>query len=133
MEIGTLSASLTASYPPRLTQGGSTAEQARQTPRDATEIARRQENTLGGTAKVLATNDAEGLRKAARESVETRKAEASPPSTSPRVQFKDSEGTRVMEVYDSKNILIYQMPPKGTLTLIRNQENQPSPQVETTA
>lgn len=133
MEIGALSSSLTASYLSRPTQEGRDAEQARQTPRDSAEIARRRENTLSGDAKAPTTNNAEALRKAARESVETRQTEASPPSTSPRVQFKDSEGTRVMEVYDSKNILVYQVPPKGMLTLIRNQESQLSSQVETSA
>lgn len=133
MEIGSLSSSLAATYLPRLTQGGSAAELARQASRDTGAVTRRQERTSSGTAQAPATSNAEVLRKEARESVEIRQSEASPQSASPRVQFKDSEGTRVMEVYDSKNILIYQVPPKGTLTLIRSQENQPSPQVETSA
>lgn len=133
MEIGALSSSLAASYLPRLTQAGNAAEQARQTPRDSAEIARRQGNTPSGAAKSPAGNTAEAVRKAARDDVATRQTEASPPSTGSRIQFKDSEGTRVMEVYDSKNILIYQVPPKGVLALIRSQENQPSPQIETSA
>lgn len=133
MEISALSAPLAASYIPRPTQGGSAAEQARQVVRDPAEVVRRQESSLSGTPKTLVTSNTETLRKESRQSVEAKQSEASSPSTSPRVQFKDSEGTRVMEVYDSKNILIYQVPPKGTLMLIRSQENQPGPQVETSA
>lgn len=49
----------------------------------------------------------------------------------PRIQFKDSEGTRVMEVYDQKNILIYQVPPKGMLMLIRSEDARQA--IETSA
>lgn len=51
----------------------------------------------------------------------------------PHIKFKDSEGTRVMDVYDSKSVLIYQIPPKGALTLIHNRENMSKSQVETSA
>lgn len=134
MEIGALSSSLAASYLPRQTQGGGgSTESARQTSRDTAEVTRGRERMSSSTANAPATGNAEVLRKEARENVEARQTEASPPSASPRIQFKDSEGTRVMEVYDSKNILIYQVPPKGMLALIHSQENQPSPQVETSA
>lgn len=68
---------------------------------------------------------------AARESESGRKAAAERQQAGPHIQFKDDQGARVMEVYDLKNVLIYQVPPKGLLMLIRNQESASS--LETSA
>ncbi len=62
-----------------------------------------------------------------------REAKQAAVSASQQIQFKDADGTRVMEVYDSKNVLIYQLPSKGALTLIQHQERAAASQVETSA
>lgn len=38
------------------------------------------------------------------------------------IQFDSEEGTRVMKVLDSRDVLIYQVPSKGELALIRAEE-----------
>jgi hypothetical protein len=43
------------------------------------------------------------------------------------------DGNRVLQVYDSKDVLIYQLPPKGALMLIKAQENAQQSQVQTSA
>lgn len=40
------------------------------------------------------------------------------------ILFEYKEGTRVMKVNDSKGVLIYQVPPKGELQLVLEQERQ---------
>lgn len=49
------------------------------------------------------------------------------------VRFETDEGTRVMKVMDSKDVLIYQVPPKGALTLIQQAEADAARQVLTSA
>lgn len=49
------------------------------------------------------------------------------------VKLDVEEGHRVLKVFDSKDILIYQLPPKGALQLIKSQESAQQPQVETSA
>lgn len=38
------------------------------------------------------------------------------------IQFESEEGSRVMKVLDSKDVLIYQVPSKGELALIKAEE-----------
>jgi hypothetical protein len=38
------------------------------------------------------------------------------------IRFEMQSKTRVMQVFDSKDVLIYQVPPKGEIRLIREQE-----------
>jgi hypothetical protein len=40
------------------------------------------------------------------------------------ILFEYRDGTRVMKVNDSKGVLIYQVPPKGELQLVLEQERQ---------
>jgi len=133
MAIGALPSSPAISYFPGATAVDGGAERVRQVSREAVGTNRGQAGTQNAAADSAKNTAAETARKAARESLEVQKTSASATGSSPRVQFKDSEGTRVMEVYDSKSILIYQVPPKGLLTLIQSQESQPNPQVETSA
>jgi len=49
------------------------------------------------------------------------------------VQLDVEEGKRVLKVFDSKDILIYQLPPKGALQLIKSQDSAQQPQVQTSA
>lgn len=125
MEIGALSTSLAAA--PRVAEG--VRERTSRTVRDPAETPEGQAAARNSAAD--STSQAEAARKEVRETREAQQAHAVAVSSSPRIQFKDSEGTRVMEVYDSKNILIYQVPPKGLLMLIHSQEHEP--QVETSA
>lgn len=62
---------------------------------------------------------AEALR-AARETLNERPAPTV--TTGGSIEFEQDEGTRVMKVLDSKDVLIYQVPPKGQLTLIKAEE-----------
>ena len=46
-------------------------------------------------------------------------------------RFEMEGRTHVMKVVDSKDVLIYQVPPKGVLELIKARESEPPPQVRT--
>ncbi|MDD5388252.1 MAG: hypothetical protein PHD37_02830 [Gallionellaceae bacterium] len=133
MAIGALSASPAISYFPGATALDGAADRVRQTPRESSGTHRGQAGTQSTATDSTRNSAAETARKAVRENLDVEKTQASTLNSNPRVQFKDSEGTRVMEVYDSKNVLIYQVPPKGLLTLIHSQEHRPNPQVETSA
>ncbi len=50
-----------------------------------------------------------------------------------KIKLDVEDGNRVLQVYDSKDILIYQLPPKGALMLIKAQENAQQSQVQTSA
>lgn len=58
---------------------------------------------------------------------------AAPASKSGNVEFDMENGQRVTKVFDNKNILIYQIPGKGTLQLIEAQESAQQRQVQTVA
>lgn len=133
MAIGALSSSPAISYFPGATAVDGAADRVRQTPRESSGTNRVQTGTQNTATDSTRNTAVETARKSVRESLDVQKINASASSPNPSVQFKDSEGTRVMEIYDSKNILIYQVPPKGLLTLIHNQENQSDPQIETSA
>lgn len=109
------------------------AERVKRVPSDSVGTNRGQTESRSVAVDSSRNTHIETARKEVRESLDVQKTDASASSSNPHVQFKISEGTRVMEVYDSKNILIYQVPPKGLLTLIHNQEHQPDPQIETSA
>ncbi len=49
------------------------------------------------------------------------------------IKMDVEEGHRVLKVFDSKDVLIYQLPPKGALMLITAQENTQQSQVRTSA
>ena len=49
------------------------------------------------------------------------------------IKMDVEDGNRVLQVYDSKDVLIYQLPPKGALMLIKAQEHTQQPQVQTSA
>lgn len=46
-------------------------------------------------------------------------------------QFEMEGKTRVMKVLDSRDVLIYQVPPQGVLELIEARDREPPPQVRT--
>jgi hypothetical protein len=134
MEVGALTSSPAIRYAPRAAAADGAAEQLRQVSRDAADTTRGQAEAQNTAAADATRNtNVETARKEVRESRDAQRANASSSGATPRIHFKDSEGTRVMEVYDSKDILIYQVPTKGLLALIHSQENQPDPQIETSA
>ncbi len=49
-----------------------------------------------------------------------------------RFEYED-DNQRVMRLYDSKDVLIYQVPPKGELFLVRAQEKAAESRLETSA
>lgn len=55
------------------------------------------------------------------------------PVAAGHIKLDVEDGNRVLQVFDSKDVLIYQMPPKGTLMLIKAQENEQQSQVQTSA
>lgn len=50
-----------------------------------------------------------------------------------RIRFELDDGTRVAKFFDTKDILIYQVPPEGSLYLVRIQETDAQDQIETSA
>lgn len=81
--------------------------------------------------------EAEVERQAAREKSATGAntqpgAQAAQPSLG-RIRFEMDDGTRVAKFFDTKDVLIYQVPPEGTLYLVRLQEETARDQVETSA
>jgi len=49
------------------------------------------------------------------------------------IKLDVEDGDRVLKVFDSKDVLIYQLPPKGALMLIKAQEHAQQSQVQTSA
>jgi hypothetical protein len=49
------------------------------------------------------------------------------------IKLDVEDGNRVLKVFDSKDVLIYQLPPKGALMLIKAQESSQQSQVQTSA
>jgi hypothetical protein len=66
------------------------------------------------------------------ESGNPQKREVSPVATG-SIKLDIQDGHHVLKVYDSKDVLIYQLPPKGELTLIKEQERAQQSQVKTSA
>lgn len=92
--------------------------------RGATEKARGEAATAA--AEQIRKDAAEAANRARSESLranqEARSAKPAQTSRGGSIEFEHDEGTRVMKVLDSKDVLIYQVPPKGELTLIRASE-----------
>jgi hypothetical protein len=133
MEIGVASSSLATSYVPRSGVADGLVERARQVSRDSVDAMSGGIASQNIAADSTKNADVVVASKAARETRDAQKDNDAAISWTPRTQFKDSEGTRVMEVYDSKNVLIYQVPPKGLLMLIHSEDKQRASQVETSA
>ena len=50
-----------------------------------------------------------------------------------RIRFEMQDGTRIAKFFDTKDVLIYQVPPEGKIYLIKVQEAAHKDQVETSA
>lgn len=127
MAIAAISSALNSSYLPQALAADGVASRVRQMSRD--DSGGRQ----GSEANSTDNANAAAIGKAPYAAQDTQKGHASAEALGAQIQFKDSEGTQVMEVFDSKNILIYQVPPKGYLMLIHSQEKQHANLVETSA
>lgn len=55
------------------------------------------------------------------------------PASVGRIRFELDEGTRIAKFFDTKDVLIYQVPPEGRVYLIRVQEQSGQDQIETSA
>jgi hypothetical protein len=128
MEISALSLSTVSGYPQRPVEADAASRAGKRAQHDA--------QTAGNPAVAGNTSQAkpEATRKDAREARPVQDTKpATTTSAQPHFQFKDVQGTRVMEVFDNKDVLIYQVPPKGQLTLIQTQGKPRASQVETQA
>lgn len=79
-----------------------------------------------------AAKQAIASRKTAENQSTNATANESPPSVG-RIRFELDDGTRVAKFFDTKDILIYQVPPEGSLYLVRIQETDTQDQIETSA
>jgi len=61
-------------------------------------------------------------RETLRASQEARREQAVQAASGGSIQFEQEDGTRIMKVLDSKDVLIYQVPPKGRLVLIHAEQ-----------
>lgn len=85
-----------------------------------------------------AAEHAEQTRLAAQQqkTEETRSLDSTPPEVPAsvgRIRFELEEGTRIAKFFDTKDVLIYQVPPEGRVYLIRVQEQSGQDQIETSA
>jgi hypothetical protein len=62
-----------------------------------------------------------------------RPQQAAPSQAGGSIKLDVEDGDRVLKVFDSKDVLIYQLPPKGALMLIKAQEQEQQSQVKTSA
>lgn len=90
------------------------------------------------SATNVAAARAEEARLAAQQqkAEETRSTAATTPETPAsvgRIRFELDEGTRIAKFFDTKDVLIYQVPPEGRVYLIRVQEQSGQDQIETSA
>lgn len=98
-----------------------------------TQTSRQPQNIAGPQA-------AEALR-SERQNTSDNKLDEARQSESPQVAIDPGgsikmdveDGDRVLRVFDSKDVLIYQLPPKGALMLIKAQEKAQQSQVQTSA
>jgi hypothetical protein len=61
-------------------------------------------------------------RESQRASQQALQAQAIEAASGGSIEFEQDEQTRIMKVLDSKDVLIYQVPPKGRLMLIKAEE-----------
>ncbi|MCU0841676.1 MAG: hypothetical protein MUC79_08145 [Thiobacillaceae bacterium] len=65
-------------------------------------------------------------RDAARQAEAARAPRAENLALEARIKFEYEQSHRVMRVHDSQGVLIYQVPPKGALQLILQEEDRPA-------
>ncbi len=104
----------------------SPASRTAQAPAKALERPASREGTGGGDAARLRQAEREATQRAEQARAEAsraaRAAQAVPETAGGSIEFEQEGATRVMKVLDSKEVLIYQVPPKGQLALVRAEE-----------
>lgn len=91
--------------------------------------------TSSGGAATSSVSDNRVAEREKQQVEETRRTQRqeTPIATGGSIKLDVEEGSRVLKVFDSKDVLIYQLPPKGALMLIKAQENARQSQVQTSA
>ncbi len=86
-------------------------------------------------ARVEGSSASERDNQAEIKSADTQRLQAQQATASAggKIKLDVEDGNRVLQVYDSKDVLIYQLPPKGALMLIKAQESAQQSQVQTSA
>lgn len=92
----------------------------------------RQTGTQADIVTDTAKQQAAQQRKAPEEAAATANANETPSSVG-RIRFELDDGTRIAKFFDTKDVLIYQVPPEGHLYLVRIQETDGQDQIETSA
>jgi hypothetical protein len=113
MEVGTLTPYSVSALPAAASRGRHAAVE--KTAAEATPVAREPRREV--VEQALADR-----REALRAGQEARREQALQAASGGSIQFEQAEGTRIMKVLDSKDVLIYQVPPKGELMLVRAEE-----------
>lgn len=84
-----------------------------------------------------AVNNSAAARRANREAQSEERQAASrnalETATVGRIRFELEDGTRVAKFFDTKDVLIYQVPPEGRIFLVKTEEASGQDQVETSA
>lgn len=91
--------------------------------------------TAANPARVSGNTASERENRATISSTEARRLQEQQAAahTGGKIKLDVEDGNRVLQVYDSKDVLIYQLPPKGALMLIKTQEHAQQSQVQTSA
>lgn len=101
------------------------------TPRQSGENIPQPSNTPADHGTEAAKQAAQQRKAAEKEAASTNASET--PSSVGRIRFELDDGTRVAKFFDTKDVLIYQVPPEGNLYLVRVQETDGQDQIETSA
>lgn len=101
------------------------------TPRQSGENISQPSNTVADRGTEAAKQAAQQRKAAEKEATSTNANET--PSSVGRIRFELDDGTRVAKFFDTKDVLIYQVPPEGNLYLVRVQETDGQDQIETSA
>ncbi len=106
--------------------------------KDRKEVGKQSEGLPSNHADSLKTTESarnERENQQAAQASEARRAQQQeiPVAAGGSIKFDVEDGNRVLKVFDSKDVLIYQLPPKGALMLIKAQENADKSQVQTSA
>lgn len=82
-------------------------------------------------------SESEAARRAQKQQESLERASAATGSESGatvgRIRFELEEGTRIAKFFDTKDVLIYQVPPEGRIYLVKSEEASVQDQVETSA
>jgi hypothetical protein len=91
-------------------------------------------NSKATETQVTQSTRTERENQQADQAVEARRTQQDVPiAAGGSIKLDVEDGNSVLKVFDSKDVLIYQLPPKGALMLIKAQESAQQSQVKTSA